>query len=498
MNTTMTAGRTWRDLASTLGQDGRAFINGQRVDSSTGETRPARSPVDGRVLADLAACTEADVDRAVAAAREAFGGWSGESAEHRKKVLLRLADLMERHADELSLRETLDIGKAIAQTTTVDIPGSIETFRWYAEAADKVAGELPATPRGATALVTREPLGVVGAIVPWNYPLEIASWKLAPALAAGNTVVLKPAEASSMTALRLAEIAVEAGLPAGVLNVVTGSGRVVGNAIARHMGVDALAFTGSTEVSRTLMEASARSNLKRLALEAGGKSANIVFADTADLQAAAAQAAFTGFYNQGQVCSANSRILVQRPVLEAFTEALVAAAQSHRPGDPLDGDHAGNGSLVSVEHTDAVASWIERGRQEGDILAGGSRPTINGSTAYLEPTVVGGLSAGSALHSEEIFGPVVALQPFDTEEEAVALANGTRYGLAASLWTSDVARVHRVSRALVAGTVSVNTVDALSLTTPFGGFKQSGFGRDLSLHAFENYTDLKTTWVQWG
>ncbi|NYD78298.1 aldehyde dehydrogenase family protein [Arthrobacter cupressi] len=495
MNTTLSL--DWRSQADSLVIDGRAFVDGRRVAAGGQPPRPTVSPVDGRFLAELTACGSADVDVAVAAARRAFPAWSRVGAEARKGVLLALAALMERHADELALLETLDSGKPILQTTTVDVPGAISTLRWYAEAADKQAGELPAVPPGATALVTREPLGVVAAIVPWNFPLEIAVWKLAPALAAGNTLVLKPAEQTSLSVLRLAELAAEAGLPDGVLNVVTGSGREVGAALAHHMDVDALAFTGSTAVSRTLLEASGRSNLKRLSLEAGGKSSNIVFADTEDLAAAAAKAAFGAYYNQGQVCSANSRILVQREVHDEFAALLATAAAGYAPEDPLAG-LGGNGALISSTHADDVERWIVRGRADGEVLFGGERREIRGSDAYLEPTLLGGLPADHDVHREEIFGPVAVLQPFDTEAEAVRLANATDYGLAASVWTSNLSRAHRVAGELLAGTVSVNTVDALGNTTPFGGFKQSGFGRDLSLHAFDNYTAPKTTWIQFG
>jgi aldehyde dehydrogenase (NAD+)/gamma-glutamyl-gamma-aminobutyraldehyde dehydrogenase len=498
MNTTSTTTSSgWQVRADALAIDGRAFIAGQRAAASGERPRPTVSPIDGRVLAELSACTADDVDRAVAAAQRAQPGWSRLGAERRKGHLLALAALMERTAGELALLETLDGGKPILQTTTVDVPGAVSTLRWYAEAADKQGGELPAVPPGATALVTREPLGVVAAIVPWNFPLEIAVWKLAPALAAGNAVVLKPAEQTSLSVLRLAELAAEAGLPDGVLNVVTGAGREVGAALAHHMEVDALAFTGSTAVSRTLLEAAGRSNLKRLSLEAGGKSSNIVFADTADLPTAAAKAAFGAFYNQGQVCSANSRILVQRAIHDDFAELLADAATRYRPADPLEGLE-GNGALISSAHTDDVERWIARGRAEGEVLFGGDRREIRGSDAYLEPTLLGSLAAGHDVHREEIFGPVAVLHAFDTEDEAVALANATDYGLAASVWTSDLSRAHRVAGELLAGTVSVNTVDALGNTTPFGGFKQSGFGRDLSLHAFDNYTAPKTTWIQFG
>ena len=488
----------WAARSREMAIDGRAVIDGRRVDAAEGGTIAAVSPGSLRVLADLAAGTARDVDLAVAGARRAFeeDAWRRLGAADRGRVLIRLADLIMEHLDELALLETLDSGKPIAQTLTVDVPGAAETFRWYGELADKRFDEIPATPPGSTALVRRVPLGVVGAIVPWNYPLEIAAWKLAPALAAGNSVVLKPATETSLTALRLADLALEAGLPPGVLNVVPGHGATAGSRMARHPDIDVLAFTGSTAVAKQLMIDAGSSNLKRLALEAGGKSANVVFAD-ADLPAAAAKAAFGAFYNQGQVCSANSRILIQREAHDEFVALLAAASHDYEPSDPLAGA-PGNGSLISRAHADAVGGAIERAADDGTLVSGGGRVTITGSDAYLRPAIVTGLDAKHELHRVEIFGPLVAVLAFDSEDEAVRLANATEFGLAASLWTTDFARAHRVSEQLVAGTVSVNTVDALGLTTPFGGFGQSGFGRDLSRHALDNYTDWKTTWFQHG
>ncbi|MGR0219923.1 aldehyde dehydrogenase family protein [Agromyces sp. ZXT2-6] len=488
----------WTARSRDLAIDGRAFIGGRRVDAAEGRTIPAISPGSLAHLADLSAGTERDVDLAVGHARQAFddGAWSRIGAADRGRVLIRLADLIHANLDELALLESLDSGKPIAQTLTVDVPGAAETFRWYGELADKRYDEIPATPPGSTALVRRVPLGVVGAIVPWNYPLEIAAWKLAPALAAGNSVVLKPATETSLTALRLADLALEAGVPAGVLNVVPGRGSTVGGRIARHPGIDVLAFTGSTAVAKQLMIDAGSSNMKRVALEAGGKSSNLVFAD-ADLQAAAEKAAFGAFYNQGQVCSANSRILVERAVHDEFVALLASASHAYEPSDPLAGA-PGNGSLISRAHADAVGTAIDRAARDGRLVSGGDRVTITGSDAYLRPAIVTGLGAEHELHHVEVFGPLVVVLPFDAEGEAIELANATDYGLAASLWTSDLGRAHRVSERLVAGTVSVNTVDALGLTTPFGGFRQSGFGRDLSRHALDNYTDWKTTWFQHG
>lgn len=489
---------SWADRARTLPIDGRAVIGGCRVDAIDGGTLPVISPGSLAHLTDLAAGTERDVDAAVAHARRAFdsGAWSRSDAAQRGRTLIRLADLILQQLEELALLESLDSGKPIAQTLGVDVPGAAETFRWYGELADKRFDEIPATPPGSTALVRRVPLGVVGAIVPWNFPLEIAAWKLAPALASGNSVVLKPATETSLTALRLADLALEAGLPPGVLSVVPGRGSTVGSRIARHPDVDVLAFTGSTAVAGQLMVDAGSSNMKRVALEAGGKSSNLVFAD-ADLCAAAAKAAFGAFYNQGQVCSANSRILVQREAHDEFVELLAAAASDYEPGDPLSGG-PGNGSLISRSHADEVGLAIQRAVADGTLVSGGDRITITGSDAYLRPAIVTDLDPDHELHRVEVFGPLVAVLPFDTEEEAIRLANATEYGLAASLWTADLSRAHRVSDALVAGTVSVNTVDALGLTTPFGGFRQSGFGRDLSRHALDNYTDWKTTWIQHG
>lgn len=488
----------WAARGRELSIDGRAVINGRRVDSADGGTVPVISPASLSPLADLTVGTEHDIDLAVTHARQAFedGTWSRIAAAERGRVLIRLADLIMDNLDELALLETLDSGKPIAQTLTVDVPGTAETFRWYGELADKRFDEIPATPPGSTALVRRVPLGVVGAIVPWNYPLEIAAWKLAPALAAGNSVILKPALETSLSALRLADLALDAGIPAGVLNVVPGDGSTVGSRIARHPDIDVLAFTGSTAVAKQLMIDAGNSNMKRLCLEAGGKSSNLVFAD-ADLESAAVKAAFGAFYNQGQVCSANSRILVERSVHDEFVELLVSASHDYEPSDPLAGN-PGNGSLISRAHTQSVTGAIERARADGTLVSGGDRLTITGSDAYLRPAIVTGLGPTHELHRNEIFGPLVAVLPFDTEDEALRLANATEFGLAGSVWTTDLSRAHRVSERLVAGTVSVNTVDALGLTTPFGGFGQSGFGRDLSRHAFDNYTDWKTTWFQHG
>ncbi|MEJ3405366.1 aldehyde dehydrogenase family protein [Rathayibacter sp. YIM 133350] len=482
----------------TLQLDGRAVIGGQRTSAASGETFLSVNPATGQPLGEIAKADVEDVDRAVRDSRAVYesGAWSRRDAAGRGAVLRALADLIDRDAEQLALLESLDMGKPLSQTRTVDVPGTAATFRWYGELADKLYDEVPATPPGSTALVTRAPLGVVGAIVPWNYPLEIAAWKLAPALLVGNSVVLKPAEATSLTALRLGELALEAGLPAGVLNVVPGFGSVTGRALGTHMDVDAVTFTGSTAVAKQLMLYSGQSNLKRLSLEAGGKCSNIVFADTENLAVAAEKAAFGAFYNQGEVCSANSRIFVQRDVYDEFVALLVAAATRYRSGDPLS-DDSGNGALITEAHADNVARAIAAAARDGELI-GGERITRGESSAFIDPAIVLGLPLTHELHREEVFGPLVIVQAFDDEDAAVQAANATDYGLAASVWTSNLSRAHRVSERLVAGTVSVNTVDALGLTTPFGGFKGSGFGRDLSRHAIDNYVGMKTVWFQHG
>ena len=491
--------KDWITAARALTFDGRPVIDGARVAARSGETIAKVNPATGEVISHIHSCDERDVDRAVAAARAAYesGVWSRAGAGFRRERLLELARLIEARSDEFALYDSLDMGKPVREASTIDAPGSAALYRFYGEAIEKQEDLIPVTPPGSTALVTREPLGVVGVIVAWNYPLEIATWKLAPALAAGNAVVVKPPVEASHSTLLLAELALEAGIPAGIVNVVTGRGSVVGRALASHADVDMLAFTGSTEVAKQLQQYAGQSNMKRLALEAGGKSSNLIFADCDDLALAAEKAAFGSFYNQGEVCSANSRIFVEREVYEEFLERYRDAARAYAPGDPLD-PGSGIGALVSEAHADTVWETIENARRDGTIVAGGVRPEINGSRAFIEPTIVTDVPPDHEVHTREIFGPVAVVTPFDSEEEAIALANGTPYGLAASLWTGSLARAHRVSGLLVAGTVSVNTVDALGFTTPFGGFKQSGFGRDLSVHALENYSDYKTTWMQWG
>ncbi|MGW3106379.1 aldehyde dehydrogenase [Streptomyces sp. NPDC001100] len=456
------------------------------------------SPRDGQVVAEVADGGPAEVDAAVAAARRAFdtGPWPRLAPAERGRVLLRLAELLEEQRESLALAVSLEMGKPVTDAHDIELRAAINTFRWYGQLADKLTDESPHTAPDALALVTREPAGVVGAVVPWNFPLTLASWKVAPALAAGCTVVLKPSENSPLSALLLGRLATEAGLPPGVLNVVTGDGPTAGRALGFHPDVDVLAFTGSTAVGRHFLRYSADSNLKRVWLELGGKSPNIVLPDAPDLEKAAATAAWGIFFNQGEMCTAPSRLLVHSSVAEQVTEAVVARARELRVGDPLD-PATEMGALVGEGHLERVLGHVRRGVAEGARLrTGGARTRTDSGGSFVEPTVFDRVEVGAGLAREEIFGPVLSVISFNTLEEAVELANATEYGLAAGLWTSDLSTAHRISRALKAGTVWVNCYEEGDLTVPFGGMKQSGNGRDKSAHALEKYTELKTTWIQ--
>ena len=490
--------KDWEDRAATLRLRSQAFVNGRFVDAASGKTFDCISPIDGRVLTRVAECEAEDVDGAVAVARAAFedGRWSATSPGHRKRVLVRFAQLIHDHGPELALLECLDMGKPVDDALSVDVAASVRCMAWTGEAIDKVYDQVAPTGHDELGLVTHEPLGVVAAIVPWNFPMLMATWKIAPALAMGNSVILKPSEKSPLSALRLAELAIEAGIPEGVFNVLPGFGQGAGEPLALHMDVDGIVFTGSTAVGKHLMQCAGRSNLKRAYMECGGKSPNLVFADAPDLGAAARAAAMGIFYNQGEVCTAASRLLVERSIKDRFLPLVVAALQRWQPGHPLD-PKTRIGALVDSGHLETVLGFIQAGREEGAVLvSGGQRALQESGGNYVEPTLFDGVTNAMRIAREEIFGPVLSVITFDSDEEAVNIANDTPYGLAAAVWTADLSRAHRTARALRAGSVWVNQYDGGDMTAPFGGFKQSGNGRDKSLHAFDKYTELKATWIK--
>ncbi|OYT88506.1 MAG: aldehyde dehydrogenase PuuC [Burkholderiales bacterium PBB6] len=494
----MTASTSWAQRATELRLDGRAVIDGQRVSAVDGQTFAKHSPIDSRFLTDVVRGQTADIDAAVRSARAAFDDrrWSGKAPAVRKKILQRFADKILGAKDELALLETLDMGKPIQHSLGVDVPSTARCIAWYAEAVDKVYDEIAPTGDNALALITREAMGVIGVIVPWNYPMIMAAWKLGPALAAGNSVVLKPSEKSPLTACRLAELAVEAGIPPGVFNVVPGYGHEAGEALALHMDVDAIGFTGSTRVGRRMLDYSGRSNLKRVYNELGGKSAFLVFNDFDDIARAARTVAGSMFFNQGESCNAPSRVLVHDSVADEFAALVAAEAPKYAPGDPLN-PNTELGALVDETQLKTVMGYIEAGHAEGATCAAGGRQVRTETGGfYVEPTVFTGVSNEMKIAREEIFGPVMSILRFKTEEEAVALANNSNYGLQASVWSHNINRAHRVAKALRAGTVHVNQYDEDDITVPFGGYKQSGNGRDKSLHAFDKYTELKTTWIR--
>jgi acyl-CoA reductase-like NAD-dependent aldehyde dehydrogenase len=487
----------WHEKAKRLKPQSKAFINGQCVDALSGKTMPTYFPATGEVITHIAACDAADVDRAVKVARRAFdsGVWRDLKPFDRKMIMLRWAQLIRDNTVELALLETLDTGKPIKESVNVDVVSCANCIQWYAECIDKLYDQI--APNGSTSLVliTREPIGVVGAVVPWNYPLIVTSWKLGPALAAGNSVVLKPAEQSTLSALKLAELAKQAGLPDGVLNVVPGLGHEAGQAIGLHPDIDAVLFTGSTEVGKKFLEYSAHSNLKRVGLELGGKSPHIVTEDC-DLEKAAMYVAYAIWYNQGESCNAASRLIVHRSVKDKLFELLKPWAEILKPGDPLDATTE-MGALISSEHCDRVMYYIQLGQDEGaKVTMGGKRVMQETGGWFVSPTVLEQVSNDMRVAREEIFGPVLVVIEYDDLDEAIAIANDTEYGLAAAIWCRDITKAHLAARRLRAGTVWINSFDHTSHNMPFGGYKQSGHGRDKSLLAFDKVTEIKSTWVE--
>lgn len=477
----------------------KAFIGGKAVNARSGKTYESINPANGKVLAKIAACDEADVNAAVAAARKSFsdGAWAKRPPSERKRVLLKLADLIETNLDELALLDCLDAGKPISDCLTMDLPDTVHCFRWHAEAVDKEYERIAPTGSDNVGLIVREPLGVIGAIIPWNFPIQMAAWKLGPILATGNSAVVKPARQTSLSVLRLAELAVEAGLPEGVLNVIPGNGSVIGAALCKHRDVDAVAFTGSTEVGRQLLHYSAESNLKRVVLELGGKNPQVVLQDPPDLDYVARQVCNCIFWNMGENCSSGSRLIVHRNLKDKLLARMVEVSSEWIVGDPLD-PATRIGPMIEQSHMEKVLGYIESGKSEGArTIIGGKRVLKNTGGYFVEPTIFDRVKPEMKIAREEIFGPVLSVFTFNSEEEAIALANDTDYGLTASVYTQNVGTAHRVSRALRAGTVSVNCFSEGDITTPFGGFKQSGFfGRDKSIFAHHQYTELKTVWMQ--
>ena len=476
---------------------GGLLIGGKSVSARDGAVLEVSSPIDGSRLTTIAEAAAVDVDAAVRAARTAYesGIWSRAAPAERKKVLLRLAEKIEAEALELAVLGVRDNGTELNMALKAEPGSAAATFRYYAEAIDKIYGEIAPTPATVLGLVHREPVGVVAAIVPWNFPLMIGAWKLAPALAAGNSVVLKPAEAASLTLLRIGELAHEAGLPEGVLNVVTGRGAVTGEALALHMDVDVLTFTGSGVVGRRLLEYSAKSNLKRVFLELGGKSPNIVFADAPDLDAAVKGSVNGMFRNSGQVCVAGTRLLVEESIAEEFQERLASEAARLKVGDPLDLD-LDIGAVASADQLAKSLSFVEIAQAEGATLrTGGSRLLEDSGGYYMQPTVFTGVTPDMRIAQEEVFGPVLGVMPFRDAGEAARIANSTPFGLAAGVWTSNLGTAHRMVREVRSGVVHVNCYGGSDVTVPLGGMKQSGNGHDKSLHALDKFTNLKTAWI---
>ena len=491
----------WHSVASAVQPEVRLFIDGEYVDAIEGGRFETVNPATGEVTSAVAAGTAADVDRAVASAQRAYrsGTWARMSPRERMEVLYRLADLIDARSEELCVLETLDMGKPIADVTTVDLPAVIETFQYFAECIDKVESAVTATEYDVLHYTLRQPLGVVGAISPWNYPLLMAAWKVAPALAAGNSVILKPAEQSPLSCLRLAELFVDAGGPPGVFNVVNGMGETAGKALALHDDVAKITFTGSTEVGKLILTYAGQSNMKHVGLECGGKTPQIFMEDVPDMDGAVA-AAFHGiFSNMGEVCNAGSRLLVDRSIHDAFVEQFIADGRdAYVPGNPLDPE-TNMGPLVTVEAQQRVLRYIEAGKQEGAHLEfGGGTPEGLEAGAYVNPTLFTGVENVMKIAREEIFGPVASVIPVNGVEEAIAVANDTVYGLAAGVWTSNLDTAHRLVREIEAGVIWVNCFDEGDMTQPFGGMKQSGNAKDKCFDSLLSYTELKSAWIRHG
>ncbi|MDR9760112.1 aldehyde dehydrogenase [Rhizobium redzepovicii] len=484
----------YKAIAAELQFPTNAFIDGAFRPANSGKTFTTTNPATGEVLAEIAACDSSDVDFAVQKAKDAFddGRWRLRSPGERKEVLLKLAKLMEQNRHELAVLESLDSGKPVRECQTVDIPDTIHTIRWHAELIDKIYDNTNNVGANALAMVVREPIGVVGCVLPWNFPLLMLAWKIGPALAAGCSVIVKPAQETTLTTLRVAELAHEAGIPAGVFNVVTGSGREVGEPIGLHMDVDMVAFTGSTPTGRRFLRYAADSNLKKVVLECGGKNPAVVLADAEDLDLVAEQVVNGAFWNMGENCSATSRLIVHASIKDELLQRIGAYMREWKTGDPLNPENR-IGALVSKSHFEKVKSFLDDMKTEKLSLAHGGE-TFEG--AFIEPTVVDGVTPRSRLFQEEIFGPILSVTTFENLAEATALANDTNYGLTASIYTGSLRNAIRLSRDIRAGLITVNCFGEGDASTPFGGYKESGFGgRDKSVFAHDNYCELKTIWI---
>ncbi|MDB9933408.1 aldehyde dehydrogenase [Candidatus Thioglobus sp.] len=485
------------DIAAKIQFPTNPFINGKFQKSNAGRVMESINPATGSVITNISACDDSDVNYAVKVSRDAFnsGEWANKHPSERKAVLLKLAQLIEENKTELAVLESLESGKPISECELTDLPETIVTIQWHAEAIDKMYDQISPANVDAVGLITREPLGVVGCVLPWNFPLMMLAWKIAPALAGGNSVIVKPAEQTSMTALRVAELATEAGIPPGVLNVLPGEGPDVGEPMGRHLDIDAISFTGSTEVGRLFLEFSGQSNLKKIILECGGKNPAVVLSDANNLDGVAEHIVFAALWNMGQNCTANSRLIVHKSLKDTLLEKVREKMKDWHTGDPLDPDNQ-LGAIISKEQYDKILGYIEVAKSEGAELIEGGNAINSGEGLFIEPTLFTGVTAEMIIAKEEVFGPVFVMMTVDSDKEAIDLANDTCYGLQASLFTSSVTKAHKYGRALQAGTVSVNCYGEGDISTPFGGYKLSGFGgRDNSLMAHDQYTETKTLWI---
>jgi gamma-glutamyl-gamma-aminobutyraldehyde dehydrogenase len=495
--TTLLSKDQYAAIAADLTFPVKAFIDGQYQPSKTGKTLETINPATGEMLANVSACDASDVDYAVDVARKAFDGgeWSRKHPSERKAVLLKLAQLIEDNQNELAVLESLESGKPISECQLTDLPETISTIRWHAEATDKLYDQISPSNEEGIGLIVREPLGVVGCVLPWNFPLMMLAWKMGPALAGGNSLIVKPAEQTSMTALYIGKLANQAGIPAGVLNILPGMGPGVGEPMGRHNGIDAISFTGSTEVGRLFLQFSALSNMKKIVLECGGKNPAVVLSDADNLESVAEHVVYAALWNMGQNCTANSRLIVHKDVSEELLQLVTVKLADWKTGDPMDPANQ-LGAIISREQYDKILGYIDSAKKEGGKLIHGGNAIEAGKGLFIEPTLFANVTADMTIAQEEIFGPVFAMMVVDSDAAAIKLANETCYGLQASLFTSNVTKAHKYGRALQAGTVSVNCYAEGDITTPFGGYKLSGFGgRDNSLMAHDQYTEVKTIWI---